>query len=587
MMSRQKPVQDELFEAPKDLGARVPPDHLLRRVNEVLDLEYIYDEVADRYGAVGNESVPPPTIMRMMLLLILYNVPAERQLFRDLPMRIDWLWFLGYGLSSKLPGHSVLSKARRRWGQAAFERLFVRIVSLCMKANLIDGREVLMDSSLIDANASIDSLFRAQKIADAAMNRLDEPAEEKPKRKRKGKGSGPEGEQEAAAKEPKYRSTTDPDATGAKRRGELRTRPRYQTHRVVDVAHGVITATMVGPGHENESSRLEQLLPQHTELTGLRVETVTADSKYGTADNLEYCEFNKITAYINPLRNTLIRPQPDRFTECCFLYDEASDTYTCPAGQTLRRKQYRAERDAFRYSAPAKACRDCVARDFCTDGKRGRTLDRPVRMEILDRATVRINSPAGQEHRKRRTWMMEGSFAQSVRFGYKRARWRGLDKMAIQDYLVSAVQNMLLLIRKSGQGSQNGPDSREKRMIAAVRRPYRSIAAVFARFFDYSVLGVRHLLSMILPSIEVNNPRLGNSPSRVGLRRCRRSAAKASLKSDEFVQTTNQNVLFWFLVSGFWFLVSGFWFLAAGAGRPLLPVSTNCGIAPQGSSVAS
>jgi len=489
MMSRQKPVQDELFQAPKDLGARVPAKHLLRRVNEVLDLEYTYDVLADRYGAVGNESVPPPTIMRMMLLLILYNVPHERQLFRDLPMRIDWLWFLGYDLSSKLPGHSVLSKARRRWGKAVFERLFVQIVSLCMKANLIDGREVLMDSSLIDANASIDSLFRAEKIAAAVMNRLDEPAGEKPKRKRKGGGSGPEGEREQAApKEPKYRSTTDPDATGAKRRGELRTRPRYQTHRVVDVAHGVITATIVGPGHENESSRLEQLLPQHTEHTGLRVETLTADSKYGTADNLEYCESNRITAYINPLRNTQIRPQADRFTECCFLYDAASDTYTCPAGQTLRRKQYRAERDAFRYSAPAKACRDCVARDLCTDGKLGRTLDRPARMEILDRATVRISSPAGQAHRKRRTWMMEGSFAQSVRFGYKRARWRGLDKMTIQDYLVSAVQNMLLLIRKSGTGSQKGPDSRKNSLSAALRRLYRSIAAVFARFLDCSAL---------------------------------------------------------------------------------------------------
>jgi transposase len=485
MMSRQKPVQGGLFKAPKDLGARVPADHLLRRANKLLDLEFTYGAVEGFYGAVGNESVPPPTIMRMMLLLVLYNVPFERQFFRDLPMRIDWLWFLGYDFSSDLPGHSVLSKARRRWGSEVFERLFVETVSRCMAAGLLNGREVLMDSSLIDANASIDSLFRpgkqAQEIAAAVMSRLDDAAEQQPKSENDDGPSPPEADREGRApKEPKYRSTTDPDATGAKRRGELRTRPRYQTHRAVDVAHGVITATMTGPGHENEADRLEDLIGLHTKLTGLRVETLTADSKYGTADNLEYCEVNGITAYINPLRNTQIRPQEGRFTECCFCYDTSNDTYTCPAGQTLRRLQYRAERDSYRYAAPAKACRTCPVRSFCTDGKRGRTLDRPARMPILERATVRIKSPMGQAHRKRRTWMMEGSFAQSVRLGYKRARWRGLLKMTIQDYLVSAVQNLLLLIRRGPSNSIYGPQLREKHSLVGFSRFLGKCARILA-----------------------------------------------------------------------------------------------------------
>jgi transposase/IS5 family transposase len=488
MMSRKKPVQNGLFGPPKDLGARVPADHLLRKVNKVVDFDFTYNAVEGFYGAVGKESIPPPTILRMMVLIFLYDVRSERELFRDLPLRLDWLWFLGYDLSWEVPGSWILSKARRRWGSEVFERLFEQTVTRCMALGLVDGREVLVDSSLIDANASIDSMFQARSRAVTAdvMTRLEEPAEEgsrpdhdehQPPRKGGGHASRPE--------EPKYHSTTDPDATGAKRRGELRTRPRYQTHRAVDVAQGVITATKVGPGHENEAIRLEELISLHTTRTGLRIERVTADSKYGTADNLEFCEWNGITAYINPLRNTQIRPRENRFTECCFRYDAATDTYTCPAGQTLHRKRHRAERHAYRYAAPAKACRTCPARSFCTDGKRGRTLDRPDRMEILDRATVRINSPAGQAHRKRRTWMMEGSFAQSVRFGYKRARWRGLDKMTIQDYLVSAVQNMLLLIRKSEPSShQNGPDSREKSLIASSRRHWGPIAGVFARFFD-------------------------------------------------------------------------------------------------------
>ncbi len=51
-----------------------------------------------------------------MLLLFLYDVPSEPELMRTLPYRLDWLWFLGYDLDSEVPDHSVLSKARSRWG---------------------------------------------------------------------------------------------------------------------------------------------------------------------------------------------------------------------------------------------------------------------------------------------------------------------------------------------------------------------------------------------------------------------------------------------------------------------------------------
>ena len=63
----------------------------------------------------GNVSVPPPVILKMMLLLILYNVRSERELMNTLPMRLDWLWFLDYDLDSEIPNHSVLSKARNRY----------------------------------------------------------------------------------------------------------------------------------------------------------------------------------------------------------------------------------------------------------------------------------------------------------------------------------------------------------------------------------------------------------------------------------------------------------------------------------------
>jgi hypothetical protein len=68
-----------------------------------IDFDFIYDEVRDLYGDKGNVSVPPPVILKMMLLLILYNVRSERELMMTIALRVDWVWFLGYDLDSEIP----------------------------------------------------------------------------------------------------------------------------------------------------------------------------------------------------------------------------------------------------------------------------------------------------------------------------------------------------------------------------------------------------------------------------------------------------------------------------------------------------
>ena len=64
-----------------------------------------------------------------------------------LPERLDWLWFLRMGLDDPIPDHSVLSKARARWGEAVFESLFVRIVSQCLEAGLIEGSKIYLEEA--------------------------------------------------------------------------------------------------------------------------------------------------------------------------------------------------------------------------------------------------------------------------------------------------------------------------------------------------------------------------------------------------------------------------------------------------------
>jgi transposase len=69
------------------IAERIRRDHSLRRIAAKVDFDFTYQEVADRYGSNGNVSVPPPIVLKLMLLLIFYNVRSERELISTLPER--------------------------------------------------------------------------------------------------------------------------------------------------------------------------------------------------------------------------------------------------------------------------------------------------------------------------------------------------------------------------------------------------------------------------------------------------------------------------------------------------------------------
>ena len=150
--------QKQLWSYQVNLDKRVRSDHPLRKVNEVLKLDWVREEVAKFYGMKGNVSEDPAVIMKMMLLLFLDNVRSERELMRIIPERLDYMWFLGYGLDDAIPNHSILSKARKRWGQEVFVSLFSQVVVQGVSAGLVDGSKIHVDSSLVDANASLNSV---------------------------------------------------------------------------------------------------------------------------------------------------------------------------------------------------------------------------------------------------------------------------------------------------------------------------------------------------------------------------------------------------------------------------------------------
>lgn len=154
-----KKDQPELFSYIA-LEDRIPQDHPLRKVKSLVDFGFVRQEVSGLYGYNGNESVDPAVILKLMFLLFFDRIKSERELMRQLGYRLDYLWFLGYGLNDTVPDHSVLSKARRRWGWEIFMDFFIRVVLQCVELGLVSGDKIYLDGTLVDANASLDSVVK-------------------------------------------------------------------------------------------------------------------------------------------------------------------------------------------------------------------------------------------------------------------------------------------------------------------------------------------------------------------------------------------------------------------------------------------
>jgi transposase len=445
MMGYQPPVQENLFYTNITLDERVRKNHPLRKINELIDFQFIYKEVRDQYGSRGNVSVPPPVILKLMFLLVFYNVRSERELMETVPERLDWLWFLGYTFDSAIPDHSVLSKARSRWGQEVFKSFFERIVFQCFEAGLIDGTKIFMDASLIDANASnnsvIDTTRSLERYLHKGYEELENRLEEAVKDNHKVNS--------------RYVSATDPDASIV-RHGGTKSKLRYKTHRAVDSLCEVITAVEVTGGSVDDGHKMFSLIETHEANTETKVGTVVADSKYGTKENFLGCKDKGINAHMPVLKDSIANTGSRKgiFSEEQFIYDGQADSFTCPAGKVLKKRTLHKDKQNVEYAASRKNCASCLLKSQCTKSKTGRTVQRHLRQDELDMMFAATQTPQAKRDIKTRQHLMERSFARSTRFDFDRSRWRGLWKLSIQEYLVSAIQNIQTLIRHTPSPKQ-------------------------------------------------------------------------------------------------------------------------------------
>ena len=427
MMGKPNQLEPKLFYHGVSLDRRMPQDHRLRKIEQLVDFNFIRLKVADLYGIRGNESVDPAVILKLMFLLFYENIKSERALMSQLPLRLDWLWFCGYDLDEKTPDHSVISKARRRWGMEVFTEFFESILTQCVDVGLVDGETIHVDSSTIDANASKDTLrCQLRVVGHNLYEELEDNAE-------------------SPHKLEKHVSTTDPDARLFTKRGK--TTLGYKDHRAVDDKHGIVTATVTTPANVNDEKVLAEAIAKHQTSTGIKVKTAVADKAYGIGENYKYLHEQGITPCISHKRKNCNRTPA--FNNDKFSYNKEHDCYICPVGKQLKHRQFKRDKNATIYKADRKICQQCQHFQECVTSKNtGRQIQRNANEKYIEWADNCLSRYERKKLMSRRQYKAEGSFADAANnHGFKRSRFRGIEKVQIQNLMIAATQNLRKLMR--------------------------------------------------------------------------------------------------------------------------------------------
>ena len=163
--------QDRLFYE-FNLEERIPHDHLLRRIDAVLDLSWLRADLAPFYSHTGCPSVDPELMVRMLLIGYCYSIRSERRLCREVELNLAYRWFCRLGLEDKVPHHSTFSVNRhgRFRDSDVLRQVFESIVRRCMEMGLVAGEGFAVDASVIEAMPAASSGSRGARSRGRTRN---------------------------------------------------------------------------------------------------------------------------------------------------------------------------------------------------------------------------------------------------------------------------------------------------------------------------------------------------------------------------------------------------------------------------------
>jgi transposase len=442
MMGEPVGRQERLFYE-FDLEEMVPDDHLLRKIDAVLDLSWLRGELKPHYSHLGCPSICPELMVRMLLVGYCYSIRSERRLCQEVKVNLAYRWFCGLGLEDKVPHHSTFSVNRlgRFRESDILRKVFEEVVCGCMAAGLVGGEGFAVDASVIEADAS-----RFQRVEGAEVDWTPEQRASRPVQEYL---SALESETPPINPDqpPKALSPSDPSAAWT-RRGRHKVMFGYSLNYLIDMEQAVILDVEATPTRiSKEVDATETMIERVEERFALKPKHVAGDVAYGTGEMLGWLVAQEIDPHI-PVWDQSEVAAKGKFPRADFTYDKARDLYICPGGKELKTSGTVHDGTTIKYIAKRSDCALCPLKPHCTTGQE-RRLSRDVNQEARDYTQALMQSEAyGVSSIERKK--IERLFGEAKHIlSMVRLRLRGLTGARDEFLLTATVQNLKRLAQHS------------------------------------------------------------------------------------------------------------------------------------------
>ncbi len=452
MMGRRERGQGQFFYT-FDLDKVVPPDHLVRQIDGVLDLEWVHKELAPYYSHTGRPSIDPVLMIRMLIVGYVFAIRSERQLCSEVQVNLAYRWFCKLGIEDGIPDHSVFSRARHeRFRQSeALRQVFEGVVAKCIAAGLVGGEGFSIDASLIKADVdkkkrmpgdqpiSWPKTEEASRAVREYLTALDAAQNRDENREDDDNFDGG-----SRRKPPKEVSLTDPQAAWVARKN---TDPffAYDANYLIDNKAGIIV-----DAEGTRANRIAEIAITRTMLDRvgrrfhLRPQRLAGDTVYGAVRLLKWLVDRKITPHI-PVWDKSTRSD-GTFSRADFVFDRERNVYICPGGSVLTSTGNIDQGHTIYYRASKKDCSACSLKPKCTTAV-ARKVTRDLDEEVRDRVRALANTDAFHQSRRERK-KVEMRFAHMKRiFKLDRLRLRGLSGVKDEVLLTATAQNLRRLVK--------------------------------------------------------------------------------------------------------------------------------------------
>ena len=390
---------------------------------DVAALGFVRAEPAE----TGRPGYDPRDLLKLYLYGYLQQVRSSRRLEAECRRNVEVMWLLG----RLTPDYKSIAEFRRVHRDAV-TAAGAELVRMARQVGLVKGEWVAIDGSKFRAVSSAQAV-REREAVKRYLDELENADQQD-------EVIIDEGAVAAALEE--LKNNPEPEARFM-RMGQGNTAPAYNVQTAVDAKHGIIVAQQVTTEANDQRSLLPMAEAAKQSLGDPETLNVVADAGYSNGEQAERCEAQGIVPHAPT--NRAINNQGDGtlFDRRLFVYDEKADTFRCPAGQTLVRKQLSRKDRCVMYAAEARVCGACTMKNRCTSTSR-----RWITRHLHEAALQRMHQRATAQLMRLRRCTVERPFAvlKHVILGNARFLLRGRDGAQIEISLATLAYNLKTMI---------------------------------------------------------------------------------------------------------------------------------------------